>query len=271
MKQILCPTDFSNNSYNAIYYASRLFENIICTFHIVNVYEKGNDFGIKEAEAMSIEGLDALCHRLVRDVGKNVRHSLKKVSLCSKVNEGVSSYAKEGKMDLMVIGNKGKDEAKDIWFGTDAMRLVREVTTCPILIVPLEIDYTPLKKIALICNYAKSMSMKNMETLQFFTSLAADGLVPMSFGDHKLDDFQIWHKAGLMKSLSINPKDEVKMPLLEGKAETILEFVDKWNIDMACMVYYPHHFILEFIGNGIVKELNTKLSIPFLILPHEPS
>ena len=60
------------------------------------------------------------------------------------------------------------------------------------------------------------------------------------------------------------------LPVFEDKVRTILEFVELWNIDMLCMVYYPHHFFLEFIGKGIIKDLNTKLSVPFLILPDRP-
>ena len=37
MKNILLLTDFSKNSINAIRYALNLFENDICTFHILNV------------------------------------------------------------------------------------------------------------------------------------------------------------------------------------------------------------------------------------------
>jgi len=37
MKSILLPTDFSENSKNAIEYAMRLFENEQCTFYVLHV------------------------------------------------------------------------------------------------------------------------------------------------------------------------------------------------------------------------------------------
>src|SRR5690554_8211379 len=38
MKQILLPTDFSENSWNAISYALQLFKDEVCTFHLLNTY-----------------------------------------------------------------------------------------------------------------------------------------------------------------------------------------------------------------------------------------
>ena len=38
MKNILLPTDFSENSKNAIYYAKELFKDVACKFHLLNTY-----------------------------------------------------------------------------------------------------------------------------------------------------------------------------------------------------------------------------------------
>ena len=40
-KRIVLPTDFSNNSWNAIAYALTLFKNIPCDFFILNAYQVG--------------------------------------------------------------------------------------------------------------------------------------------------------------------------------------------------------------------------------------
>ena len=38
MKKILLPTDFSENSWNAIDFALQLFKNETCTFYLLNTY-----------------------------------------------------------------------------------------------------------------------------------------------------------------------------------------------------------------------------------------
>jgi nucleotide-binding universal stress UspA family protein len=218
-----------------------------------------------------MQELDALVHRLVRDVGENTKHAFEKVSLCSDMTEGVAKYADKHHVDLTVIGNKGKEEIKHILFGNNAMQLVREIASCPVLIVPLEIDYKKVDKIAFTSNYANPISHENIKTLQFFCDLSDSAIVPMSIEENKDDARAEKNKANFLEAIAKNSSKEVELPIFDGKVKTILEFVDLWNIDMLCMVYYPHHFFLEFIGKGIIKELNTKLKVPFLILPNTPN
>lgn len=271
MLHVLVPTDFSNNAYNALYYAARLFKNNDCRFHLVHVCQDTNDSDLEKAKLTSAQGLDALVHRLVRDVGENKKHGFDKVSLCSDMAKGVADYAKEKKVDLTVIGNKEKEELKHILFGNNAMQLVRGIRSCPVLIVPLEIDFKHVDKIAFTSNYANPIAKENIQALRFFSGLMDSAIVPMSIEEEKLAAANKKNKADFFANLEKKTSKEVKLPIFEGKVNTILEFVDLWSIDMLCMVYYPHHFFLEFIGNGIIKELNTKLKVPFLILPDRPN
>ncbi|MCK0159248.1 universal stress protein [Allomuricauda sp. F6463D] len=268
MLQILVPTDFSNNSYNALYYAARLFKNKQCAFHIVNVCSTTTNTDINLAKLESAQGLDALVHRLIRDTGENKAHTFKKISLCSDMSKGVSHYAKENNVDLTVIGNKAKEEVKNILFGNNAMQLVREITNCPVLVVPLEIDFKRVDKIAFTSNYSNPIGEDNIKTIKFFSSLMDSVIVPMNIDENKDEVSVQQNKANFLEAISDNSSKEVELPIFDGKVNTILEFVDLWSIDILVMVYYPHHFFLEFIGKGIIKELNTKLKVPFLILPH---
>lgn len=184
------------------------------------------------------------------------------------MTKGVAEYAKANKADLTVIGNKGQEEIKHILFGNNAMQLVREITSCPVLIVPLEIDFKKVDKIAFTSNYARPIAEKNIKALQFFSGLTNSAIVPMVIEENKDDRTAKKNKTDFLRAISENSSKEVALPVFDGKVNTILEFVDLWSIDMLCMVYYPHHFFLEFIGKGIIKELNTKLKVPFLILPN---
>ena len=48
MKKILLPTDFSENSLNAIRYAVQLFKNEKCVFYILNTYTPTIKTGVVE-------------------------------------------------------------------------------------------------------------------------------------------------------------------------------------------------------------------------------
>lgn len=267
MLHVLVPTDFSNNSYNALFYAARFLRDKEVTFHLVNVCGQVDASDQERAKISSSEGLDAMEHRLVRDVGNNPHHFFDKVSLCSDMTKGIADYAKENHVDVMVIGNKAKEELKHILFGTNAMQLVREVNTCPILIVPLEIDFKIVEKIAFVSNFANPIAKSNVDTLLFFRSIMDSSIVPMEIEEDKGNEEADKNKAVFLGAIEQYANKEVKLPIFKNKVNTIQEFVELWNIDMLAMVYYPHHFFLEFVGKGMIKELNTKLSVPFLIFP----
>ncbi len=260
---VVLPTDFSNNSYNALFYAAHLFKRQKCTFHVVHCCN-GED---NAAYNQSMEGLRAIVHRLVLDTGKNTFHEIKTVALKSELVKGIAEYLSQIQPDIMVIGNKGKDEVKDVLFGNNAMQLVREVTQCPILVVPLEIDFKKVKKMAFISNYSQPISAANVKALREMVALTNAQLVPMTIEDGTENKAILDRKEAFLEQFSLSVSNEVILPVFEDKAGTIIEFVNHWSIDMLCMIYYPHHFFLEFIGKGIIKELNEKLTVPFLILP----
>lgn len=267
MLQVLVPTDFSNNSYNALFYVAKLLKDEKCLIHLIHVCEPGQDSKQEEIKEASNAELEAMEHRLILDIGVNGKHTIVKSSLCSDMRKGVATYAKDHGVDLMVIGNKGKEEMTNILFGNNAMQLVREVDQCPILIVPHEIDYKPVDKIAFASSYVHPISNTNVEALHFFSNTVDATIVPMSIEEGKEPPAKQKNKAVFFDGISKHRSKEVVLPVFQDKVKTILEFVELWNIGILSMVYYPHHFFLEFIGNGMVKELNTKLRVPFLILP----
>ncbi|GLU45316.1 universal stress protein [Allomuricauda sp. NBRC 101325] len=267
MLQVLVPTDFSNNSYNALFYVAKLLKDEKCLIHLIHVCEPDQDSKQEEVKEASDAELEAMEHRLILDIGTNHKRTLVKTSLCSNMSKGVAAYAKDFGIDLMVIGNKGIEEKSNILFGNNAMQLVREVDQIPILIVPHEIDFKPVEKIAFASSYVHPISDANIETLHFFSKTVDAAIIPMSIEEGREAPGKQGNKAVFFDGISKNRSKEVVLPIFQDKVKTILEFVELWNIGILSMVYYPHHFFLEFIGNGMVKELNTKLRVPFLILP----
>ncbi|MEL6918828.1 MAG: universal stress protein, partial [Bacteroidota bacterium] len=79
MKNILVPTDFSNEAYNALFYATQMLASKACTFHILNSYTettplRSRRIAKREGKALirqlsdeSMEGLRSTCHRIKLD------------------------------------------------------------------------------------------------------------------------------------------------------------------------------------------------------------
>ena len=77
-KNILLPTDFSNNSWSAIVYALKLYANESCTFYLLN------------SSAVKISMMSNLSNKLMETLQKETREELldlKKQMKLSNINE----------------------------------------------------------------------------------------------------------------------------------------------------------------------------------------
>lgn len=89
MKRILLPTDFSENSWNAIQYAMELYKEDVCTFYLLNAYtpmliEPVNPMGstavtkamLDVVQKNAEEGLANMLKR-IQETYVNTKHHLK--------------------------------------------------------------------------------------------------------------------------------------------------------------------------------------------------
>ncbi|SHM86015.1 Nucleotide-binding universal stress protein, UspA family [Cyclobacterium lianum] len=155
---ILCPTDFSECSLNAIEYAAKLGEKLganLTLYHIPDQedYEKlfpGNmlDESLKTAKRK----LDRLV-QTVRD------ESLEKgLSACNGIiQEGktvpaILKCAEEEDVDLIIMGTEGINEVKKNYIGTKSSKVVLK-SACDVFIVPRKVFFRAPRKLVYASDY----------------------------------------------------------------------------------------------------------------------
>lgn len=143
IKSILFPTDFSEGSSEALRYAVDLAQRYGAKLFVVNViydvvkatgwyvphvsvdkmYEDIRESAKKELERFGVEELSAL---------KNVE----RIVLSGVPHEEIINFAKDQKIDLIVMGTHGRKGVDRILFGSTAAQIVR-FAPCPVLTVRL--------------------------------------------------------------------------------------------------------------------------------------
>ncbi len=155
MKRILVPTDFSDNAYDALYYATRLFKNESCQFYILNtshdeemhvlasmIDTSDADVQIrKEANERLIETL----HSIVRDT-EDFKHTFETILSSKKLLETIEDTVKEKSIDLIVMGTKGATGAKGFFVGSNTSNIIEKIKCCPVLAVPDEFNFEDTEK-----------------------------------------------------------------------------------------------------------------------------
>lgn len=156
---IICPTDFSECSLNAIEYAARLGEMYQADLFIFHVPDKDDyqKLAIVDGNEGDVFGfIQKKLNSLVQTVGEeSFSKGLKSCS--AEIREGkpvtnILEFAAEKNADLIVIGTEGVNDFKKNYIGTRASKVV-ERSEVDILVVPRKVYFKPPRKLVYATDY----------------------------------------------------------------------------------------------------------------------
>lgn len=157
MKHILLPTDFSENSLNAITYALQFFKNWTCDFYILNV-QKSSEYITDDLMAASPResvhsSIASDNKKLLRELIGTLQKEYAQETYIfhplfdyDNFTAAVQQAVQMQSIDLIIMGTNGATSAKEVLFGSNTIRVLRNVT-CPILVVPEDYSYSNIAKV----------------------------------------------------------------------------------------------------------------------------
>ncbi|TVZ14761.1 universal stress protein [Maribacter sp. MAR_2009_72] len=279
MKNILIPTDFSDNAWNALLYAISFFKKTHCTFHILNVNAINTNVSGETAMyiapelleetllAESKEKLKALIKR-IEQLPLNVKHEFNTLALYGFLTDHIKMQVKEKNIDLIVMGTKGATGLKSVSIGSNTGDVITKVP-CTVMAVPEHATYHSVKEIGLPSDFQLKYHYKILSTLKDIISLknAALRLLYVSLRNEKLSSIQECNKAFLIDYF----KDiECSFHLVTGKKidESIQCFTESRNLDLLVMVAKNLNFLERILFRPTVEKISYHTKVPFLVI-HE--
>ncbi|MBM4175052.1 MAG: universal stress protein [Ignavibacteria bacterium] len=140
IRKILVPTDFSDMSAQAFGYAEEIASQYDGEIHLLHVLEK-------TPPILTIRSLDLKTEKIQKTIEDDARTLLKKfaekfnssekvkeVLLRGNDFETITSYAKEKKIDLIVIATHGRTGLLHTLLGSVAEKVIR-YAKCPVLVI----------------------------------------------------------------------------------------------------------------------------------------
>lgn len=278
MKNILLPTDFSDNSLNAIRYAIQLFENDDCTFHLFNAYTpvvydltyvllSPAQFGLRDPiRAASQEGLDELIKELLNEFGSNPNHKFETIARFETLIAGIKELIVERNIDLVVMGTKGATGAKKILFGSNTVQVFREIKF-PVLAIPSNFDYVTPQEILFPTDLEVEFTMGQLQVLKEIAKLHTSKInaLHVSTG-HGLSEIQDRNKTllpTLFKRMAYEFHDVEDMEI----PAAINRFQEEHSVDMLVMINNKQSFFENIFFKDTINQIGFYLNIPFLVIP----
>lgn len=278
MKEILLPTDFSDYALNAILTAIKLQHKIPCHFILLHVYEP-NIKNKLSRQSSTRTGMVYVSHNDALNKLEETLDAIVKVSdyaqhtFSVKAAPGylatvMSELIPKHDLDLIVMGTKGATGAKQVFLGSNAVRVLKKIRNCPILVVPRKFNFQSLKKIVFPTEYAHFFSKGQLIRLIAFAEKWRSQLLVLHVAqEFKLSEQQTANKKILKERLGSIKHSFYKVVIQSTVSIAITEFADEQFADMICLIHYGHTFIEKLTQEPVVKSVGFHTEVPLLILP----
>jgi len=265
MFNILLPTDFSDNAQKAIDYAIYLFDKEECTFYLLHAY-----YDVPSASDTKFNSENELKHLVegIASKNENPKHHFERVFLTDSVVNALNITIIDKAVDYIFMGTKGASSLRNIFMGSNTVRVIKQLDTCPIVAVPADYDYDLPDEIAFANDFKHTFIAIELVPLINFTQLWNSTLLVVHIRSEK----KLSNDQKLNKELLKNALKEVKIRFLEVQMEvsisSTLYRLEKENkkIGMVALLKIKRGFFEKLLREPVIRNISFNTKVPLLVL-----
>lgn len=277
MRKILLPTDFSDNSWNAIAYALHLFKDETCNFCLLNTYTpifynaeqimmSAPEVSLQNiAQENSENRLKEMMSRIEAEFS-NSNHSFSSIAAFNTLTAEIEQLYQGNAIELVVMGTKGATGLKRILFGTNTIHTIKNAKF-PVLAIPENFKYETPHEILFPSDYNVAFTKEQLQTV---TDIATNhharvNVLHVSYDKEFLEN----QEKNMQKLAAIFNKVSHLFHNVKNQniTDAITKFQLKQRINMLVMVNNKHSFFENVFFKAKVNQIGFHLNIPFLVLP----
>lgn len=276
-KNILLPTDFSRNAWNAALYARELFKNETCNFFLMNAFRNtyvalgdmdapatGGKF-YETAKEIADEGLNKALQRLLLKPRYN-NHNYQILSCFDNPLDAIKQVVDEKDIELIVMGSKGAHDDPNNAFGSTTISVMEKARNCPVLSVPGHVIYKEPKEIVFPTNYKIYFKRRELQSMNEIAKITNAAICIL----HVKEDISLDDEQKNNKELLENGLDGLEYSFHELDNSNVLEglknFVESRGSDMIAFINKKHAFFNTIFSQPMVKSLGNASKVPVLVM-----
>ena len=280
MKNILVPTDFSKNSWNAITYVLQLFKHEDSKLYLLNTYtptvyhieyvlRKSAQFGMYNVvRENALNELNYFKTRIEKEFN-NPKHTIETIAAFNSLVPEIKTIVEDKRIDYVVMGTKGATGAKEILFGSNTVHVLTDVN-CPVLAIPNNFEFEPLHEVLFTTDYGISYKPYQIKPIIDIISLtnARVNILHLTYG-YDLSEFQKRNKKildGHFKKITHLFHNVSNQTVEEG----ITNFQLKTRINLLVMLKNKRSFFENLFFKNTINQIGFHLNVPFLVIPTLP-
>jgi nucleotide-binding universal stress UspA family protein len=279
--RILIPTDFSENSWNALDYALNLFKEDKCIFYLLNAFqlyhfttdsiilpEPGEPEYEKAREESEI-GLEKLIDGVIMK-SDNPNHHFEMISSYNSVLDAIKDAVNKKDISLIIMGTKGETNAANTIFGSNAENIMEKIQHCPVLVVPEDAVFLKEKKreIVFATDFKTYYSYRELQSLiSIAKRIAAPVRILHILENEKLTPEQEENKESLREYLkevlyTFHTLTNIKV------GAGVHSFIESRGSEMLALIHKKHNILNSIFSKSLVHKVGYKPKVPILTM-HE--
>lgn len=279
MKNILLPTDFSKNAWNAIFTATKLYAPLECRFYLLHTFEpkQQNVSGFKSTSragnvyaslAAESEGeLHKIKEYLLKH-HKNKKHIFETLSVSGGLVESIQELIPKHDIDNIVMGTHGATGSKKLFFGSNALKVIRGIDNCATLLVPGSFNLQRLKSMAFPTEFAYYEPKKILFAIQDLMEIWKPEVHILHVAqEFVLSEQQETNKKMLTERFKGFETVFHEVPMSSDVTDAILKFTEGLKVDLVVLTKHSHGFFEGLTREPVVKKVGGRTEIPLLVLP----
>lgn len=282
MKNILVPTDFSDNAYAALFYVTKLYAGENTHFTLLHSFEDEvgkltsrvdvgrSELVIKELFENSEADGNAVLERIKADNIKD-GHTFEVISTPAPLNRTINNLVSTEGIDLVVVGSKGRTAAEEVLMGSTTTRIIQSLQGCPLLVVPQEVYFTVPSNIAFSTDYLEFYQLTKLKPIIRLVRHFRSNIHILHVGaENDLNALQKENLEKFRNDLSEYDTEFHFIHNLGSVSKSLQQFTDSHEINLLSLVYHKHAFIKALFREPVVSRVGKHTHVPTLVIPIKP-
>ncbi len=276
MRKLIVPTDFSENAFNALKYASELFKYEKSEIFILHAYadEVFNTETVITPEFLE-EYKKTIKEKADRELAEikgrikklypNPKHEFHTLSAFGLLIDEVNDLAEKENADLIITSTRGHTDDRQMTFGSNTLQIIKYVQ-CPVLSIPANFEFSDPKKILFPTNYLLPYQRRELKLVGGIARAFCSEIHMLHVSKFLQETLrQKDNKEAIVEQLydlQIKYHHEELMDKTEAMQKTIKEL----DMDLLILVNSRHSYLENILYTSTIDKIGLDPKIPFLVL-----
>ena len=275
MKNILCPTDFSEAANNAIDHAANWAVHLLAEITLLKIIEAstmqdmanfthGVKLTIEDREREEEKEMEKYCKALEEEY--SVKCTARSKAYSSGIPHALAKEIEQSDCDMVVMGTNGADSMGQFYFGTNTFKVI-EAAKKPLLMIPDGCGYSKPQRVVFAMDYGKDDTGAIEKLLEIVGGYnPAIILLHVSEDDTSISKDVFRAVQSEIEEKLPNDRFIFKRVVDEDPALAIDRFMEDNNADMLAIVNHKHGFFNKMFHSGVARKLSYIAEYPMLAI-----